>query len=76
MVDQQLNLNINSSEIRYLGVPDIIDYRLEFVTQESETTDPIWRTQIIIMINRFGWNSAHGAYRGHWNWTCKNNVNF
>ena len=41
MADQQLNLNINLGEIRYLGVPDVTDYRLEFITQEFETTDPI-----------------------------------
>ena len=28
MTDQKLNLNINLCEIRYLGVPDIIDYKL------------------------------------------------
>ena len=52
ITDQQLNIHINLSEIRYLGVPDITDYRVEFITQKSKTTDPIWRTGIII-INRF-----------------------
>ena len=28
MTDQKLNLNINLGEIRYLEVPDIIDYKL------------------------------------------------
>ena len=28
-------------------VPDIIDYKLEFITQKFQTTDPIWRTKII-----------------------------
>ena len=28
MADQKLNLNINLGEIRYFGVPDIIDYKL------------------------------------------------
>ena len=27
MTDQKLNLNINLGEIRYLEVPDIIDYK-------------------------------------------------
>ena len=29
MADQKLNLNINLGETRYLGVPDITDYKLE-----------------------------------------------
>ena len=28
MAEQKLNLNINFSQIRYLEVPDIIDYKL------------------------------------------------
>ena len=28
MTDLKLNLNIKLGEIRYLGVPDIIDYKL------------------------------------------------
>ena len=28
-------------------VPDITDYKLEFITQKFQTTDPIWRTKII-----------------------------
>ena len=28
-------------------VPEIIDYKLEFMTQKFKTTDPIWRTDII-----------------------------
>ena len=28
MTEQKLNLNINSAQIRYLEVPDIIDYKL------------------------------------------------
>ena len=27
-------------------VPDITDYKLEFITQKFQTTDPIWRTKI------------------------------
>ena len=30
MTDQNLNLNINLGEIRYLEVPDIIDYKLVY----------------------------------------------
>ena len=45
MTDQQLNLNINLDKIRYIGVPDITDYRLEFITPEFEITDLIWRTK-------------------------------
>ena len=33
MADQKLNLNINLGEIRYLEVPDITDYKSEFITQ-------------------------------------------
>ena len=33
MTDWKLNLNIKLGEIRYLGVPDIIDYKL---VQDSE----------------------------------------
>ena len=29
-------------------VPDITDYKLEFITQKFQTTDPIWRTKIIL----------------------------
>ena len=32
MADQKLNLNINSSEIRYLRDSDITNYKLEFIT--------------------------------------------
>ena len=63
MTDQQLDLNLNLCEIRYLWVPDITDYRLEFITPEFETTDLIWRIEITT-INRLGWNSVHGAFRG------------
>ena len=28
-------------------VPDITDYKLEFITQKFQTMDPIWRTKII-----------------------------
>ena len=31
MTNQKLNLNINLGEIRYLGVPEIPDYKLELV---------------------------------------------
>ena len=34
MPDQKLNININLNEIRYSRVSDIIDYKLEFMTQE------------------------------------------
>ena len=34
MTDKKLNLNINLGEIRYLGVSDITDYKLEFITQK------------------------------------------
>ena len=34
MADQKLNLNINFGEIWYLGVPDITDYRLQFISQK------------------------------------------
>ena len=53
MAEQKLNLNINLGEIRYLEIPDITDYILEFITQKFKTMDPIWRTEII-KINRFG----------------------
>ena len=42
-----MNLNINLDEIRYLGVSDITDYKLGFITQKFKTMDPIWRTEII-----------------------------
>ena len=29
-------------------VPDITDYKLEFITRKFQTTDPIWRTKIIL----------------------------
>ena len=47
MVDQKLHLNINWDEIWYLRVPDITDYKLEFITQKFKTMEPIWRTEII-----------------------------
>ena len=40
MADQKLNLNINLDEIQYMGA-DITDYKLEFITQKFQTTDPI-----------------------------------
>ena len=40
MTDQKLNLNINLGEIRYLEVPEIIDYKM-FMTQKFKTTNPI-----------------------------------
>ena len=33
--------------IRYLGVSDITDYELAFITQKFKTINPIWRTKII-----------------------------
>ena len=33
--------------IRYVGVPDITDYKLGFITQKFKTINPIWRTKII-----------------------------
>ena len=36
--DQWWNLNIILGEIRYLGVPDITDYKLEFITQKFKAT--------------------------------------
>ena len=54
MTDQKLNLNMNLGKIRYLlGVFDITDYKLEFITQKFEPKNPIWRFEII-KINRFG----------------------
>ena len=49
MAEQKLNLNINLGEIQYIWeqVPEITDYKLEFITQKFQTTDPIWRTKII-----------------------------
>ena len=29
-------------------VPDITDYKLEFISQKFRSTDPIWRTKIIL----------------------------
>ena len=52
MADHKLNLNINLGEIRYLGVPDITDYKLEFITQKFKTMDSIRGTKVI-NINRF-----------------------
>ena len=34
MTDQKYDLSINLDGIRYLGVPDITDYELEFITQK------------------------------------------
>ena len=48
-MNQKLNLN----EVRYLGVSDITDYKLEFITQKFKTMNPIWQTERI-KINRFG----------------------
>ena len=47
MADQKLNLNINLDEIRYLGVPNITNYKLGFITQKLKTIDLIRRTEII-----------------------------
>ena len=48
MADQKLNLNINWVKFStWELVPDITDYKLEFIAQEIQTTDPIWRTNII-----------------------------
>ena len=46
-------------------VPDITDYKLDFVTQKFKTIDPIWQSEII-KINRFGWNSVYEGFCGHW----------
>ena len=35
-------------------VPDITDYKLEFITQKFQTTDLIWRTKIKKKIYIFG----------------------
>ena len=64
MANQKLNLNINLGEIRYLEVPDVIDYKLEFITQKFKTMDLIWPE--IIKKNIFGLNSVHGVFCGRW----------
>ena len=33
MADHKFNLNVNLGEIWYLGVPDITEYKLEFISQ-------------------------------------------
>ena len=35
MADQKLNLNINLGDIRYVGVPNITDYKLEFKNNKN-----------------------------------------
>ena len=46
-MEQKLNLNINLDEIWFLGIPNIINYRLEFINHKFKTPDPIWWTEII-----------------------------
>ena len=53
MTDQKLSSNINLGEIRYLGVSEITDYKLEFKVQKFKPENPIYRTEII-KINRIG----------------------
>ena len=57
MTDQKLNLNINLSEIRYLEVPDIINYKLvhdsEFQNDGSNRLDEIHQyTEVFTVANR------------------------
>ena len=47
MADQKLNLNINLYEIRFFGLPDITDYKLECINHKFKTMDPIRRTEMI-----------------------------
>ena len=61
--DQRLNLNIHLCKIRCLGVPDITDYKLVFITHKFKTMNLMRRTEII-KINRFGWNPVHGRFCG------------
>ena len=46
-MEQKLNLNINLGEIWFLGIPNITNYRLEFINHKFKTPDPIWWTEII-----------------------------
>ena len=64
-LDRKVNLNTYLCEILYWGVPKITDYKLEFITHKLKTMGPIRRIKII-KINRFGWNSVHGGFRGRW----------
>ena len=57
MTDQTLNLNINLGEIRYLEVPDIIDYKLvhdsEIQNDGSNRLDEIHQyTEIFAVADR------------------------
>ena len=58
MTDLKLNLNIKLGEIRYLGVPDIIDYKLVQYSKIQNNGS-----------NRIGWNSSvYRGFRGRWSW--------
>ena len=51
MTDQKLNLNMNLGEIRYLGVPDIINYKLvhdlEIQNNRSNRLDKVYRKLVV-----------------------------
>ena len=57
MTDQKFNLNVNLSEIRYLTVPDIIDYKwvhdLEIWNNGSNRLDEIHQcTEVFAVADR------------------------
>ena len=47
-------VTINLGKIRYLGVLDITDFKLQFIVQKFKIIDPIWRTNGTIYY-KFGW---------------------
>ena len=40
MAEKKKNFNINLDEIRFLGVLEITDYKLEFITHKFRIKDP------------------------------------
>ena len=57
MTDWKLNSNIKLGEIRYLGVPDIIDYELvhdsEIQNKRSDRSDEIHQyTEVFVVADR------------------------
>ena len=51
MTDQKLNVNMNLGEIRHLGIPNIIDYKLvhdsEIQNNGSNRLDEVYRKLVV-----------------------------
>ena len=63
MADQKLNFNINLDEIRYLGVPEITDYKFITEIQNNGSNMVDWNNKNKLDSDEIHYTEVFG---GHW----------